>query len=67
MFGETKLATPYFQKMTLHSKIPKIIHTPLQKWSGVWIILELSVNYFRAECQLFWKFWNGVSFIENKV
>jgi hypothetical protein len=53
--------------MILRSKIPKIIHTPLQKWSRVSIILELSVNYFSAQCQLFWKFWSGVSFVENKV
>ena len=30
MFGETRLATPYFQQMTLHSKISKIIDTSLQ-------------------------------------
>ncbi len=32
--------------MTLCSKIPKTIHTSLEKLSGVWIILEPSVNYF---------------------
>ena len=59
MFGETKLATPYFQQMTLHSKIPKIIHTSL---------------HFGAECHLFWselsiilEIWSGVSFVENRV
>ena len=29
MFGEIKLVTPYFQQMTLRSKILKIIDTPL--------------------------------------
>ena len=63
MFGETRLVTLYFQQMTFHSKIPKIIHTPLQKWSIVWIILELSVNYVGAKCQLYLKFWS----VENKM
>ena len=31
MFDETRLSTPYFQQMTVRSKIPKIIHTPLKK------------------------------------
>ena len=39
MFDETRLATPYFQQMTLRSRIFKIIHTPLHFWSGLWIIL----------------------------
>ena len=56
MFGETRLVTPYFQQMTLRFKISKIIHTPLQKWSGVENILELNANYFGTKCQLFWKF-----------
>jgi hypothetical protein len=30
MFGETKFTVSYFQKITLHSKFPKIIYTPLQ-------------------------------------
>ena len=52
IFGETKLVTSYFQQITLRFKILKIIHTSLQKWSKVWIILELSVNYFGAEYHL---------------
>ena len=24
-------------------------------------------NENRVRCQLFWKFWNGVSFVENRV
>ena len=39
MLGETKLVISYFQKMTLRSKILKIIHT-------------LFLN--RVECKLFW-------------
>ena len=35
MFDDTRLTIPYFQQMTLRSKTLKIIHTPLQKWSGV--------------------------------
>jgi hypothetical protein len=48
MFGETRLATPYFQQMILRSKIPKIYNSRFaskMKWS---------VNYFGVECQLFW-------------
>ena len=29
MFCETRLTASYFQKITLHSKFPKIIYTPL--------------------------------------
>ena len=42
IFDKTRLATPYFQQMTLCSKIPKIIHTPLQN------------NSHGVECELFW-------------
>ena len=44
MFSKTRLVIPYFQQITLRFKILKIIHNPLQKWSGVWIMLELNVN-----------------------
>ena len=44
MFGETKLTTPYFQQMTLHSKIPKNNSHSVPK-------MEWNMNYF--ECQLF--------------
>jgi hypothetical protein len=50
MFGETRLATLYFQQMTLHSKVSKIIHSAPK--------IELSVNYFGVKYQLFWKFWS---------
>ena len=50
MSNANKWKTSYFQQMTLSSKIPKIIHTPLQKLSVVWIILELSFNYFEVKC-----------------
>ena len=53
MFGETRLTIPYFQQMTLHSKISKIIHIPLKK-------MDRNVNYFGVECELFW---SGVSIL----
>ena len=46
MFGETRLTIPYFQQMTFHSKIPKIIHSAPK--------MECNVNYYGVECQLFW-------------
>ena len=46
-FGKTRLSISNFQQMKHRSKIFKIIHISLKKWSGVWIILEF-------ECQLFW-------------
>ena len=50
MFDDTRLTIPYFQQMTLRSKIPKIIHATLQKWIGVWIILEIL-----ERSVIFWK------------
>ena len=55
MFGETRLVTPYFQEITLRSKIPKIIDISLQNNSLSNAFLERSVNYFGnfgAECHL---------------
>jgi hypothetical protein len=46
IFIETRFAIPYFQQMTLRSKISKIIHTLFQK-------MEWSVNYFRVKCEIF--------------
>ena len=55
MFSETRLGTSYFQQMTLHSKISKIIDTQLQNNLHPTPFLERSVNYFenfRAEYHL---------------
>jgi hypothetical protein len=52
MFDETKLATPYFQQMTLYSKIPNII--PQIPKNGP------KYGLFGVECALFW---SGVSII----
>ncbi len=42
MFSESRLITPYFQQMTLRSKILKIIHnTPF--FGTEWISLGLSI------------------------
>ena len=46
MFGEIRLGTPYFQQMTLRSKISKIIDTQFQNNSHSTPFLERSVNYF---------------------
>ena len=51
-FGETRLNIPYFQQMTFRSKIPKIIHTPLQFGGGV----SINLIIFGVECELFWDF-----------
>ena len=55
MFGKIRLVIPYFQQMTLRSKIPKIINTQLQNNSYSILKMERSVNYFEnfgAECHL---------------
>ena len=53
MFGKTWLVTPYFQQMTLRSKIPENISHLAPK-------MDLSVNYFGVEYELVW---SGVSII----
>jgi hypothetical protein len=52
MFGEIRLATPYLQQMTLHTKNFKIIHFAPK--------IDRSVNYFGVECELSW---SGLSII----
>ena len=55
MFGEIRLVTPYFQRMTLRSEIPKIIDTQLQNNSLSTSFFERSVNYFEnfgTKCHL---------------
>ncbi len=66
MFGNTRLAIPCFQQITLRSKILKIIYTSLQKWTGIQlflggvrIILEQSINYLDN--------FGGSVFLKNKV
>jgi hypothetical protein len=52
MFGETRLAIPYFQQITLHSKI---INIQLQNNSHSTPFFEQSMDYFgkfEAECHL---------------
>ncbi len=63
MFGKIRLVIPYFQQMTLRSKIPKIINTQLQNNSYSVPKMKRSVNYFEnfgAECHLL-KIWRNES------
>ena len=62
MFGETKIVTPYFQQMTLRSKILKIIHTLLQKL--VYFVIKIPVIYLLA-LQLFIHFFSLISFLNS--
>ncbi len=51
-FDETRLIILYFKQMTFHSKIPKIILTPLEFWDGV----SINLIILRVMCQLIWSF-----------
>ena len=59
MFGETRLVTLFSTNDTPLQIFQNNSHSAPK--------IELSVNYFGVKCQLFWKFWNGVSFIKNKM
>ena len=63
IFCEIRFVASYFQQMILHSKIFEIIDTNNSLYSIFGVECELD----GVECELFWEFWNEVSFVENKM